>query len=509
MRVWMAMAMTSAALGLAITSPAMAQKADRHTAPAPAQIDEALIQEIGRLLQSGDWSLALSRLDRLVDRADFKTYPQEFQHAMHAVRVELAQELGRHSQALAYARRATAVEGAGVDQWRMRYFAAWRAGDDADAGQSLITLVGYGAGALDGVDAQTMRGFVLAGVLQAPEGRTLQTRIIDALFDAGWDEEASGLWLIGATRALDRGDAARAVRFAAKIEGPSERIVMATDHRFANLRDDEPSLVDVTSALERQLLEVRRKAEADPSDVDAATVYALRLMLRGRLDQALSVINTTIQQAEAGDEKSGVRTTETDDFIWALDTRSRILVRLGRHDEAVVDLRRAARRPEGGGMNISHAINLGSLYVSIDRPEQALEAVIDIEQGNASPFGLMQAALVRACAQAALGRAADLKATMAWMEAHASDAPEAFGAAAACNNQESRAAADLIARLDDPDRRGAALLSVQDYLDTPVQTESDRRESAFWDRVHARDDVKAAIDRAGVVRAWAVLTAAY
>ena len=85
--------------------------------------------------------------------------------------------------------------------------------------------------------------------------------------------------------------------------------------------------------------------------------------------------------------------------------------------EGIDDAKAVARRPEQGAMNVSHAINLGALYNRIDRPADALDAVIDMDASNTSPFGMMQAAQVRACAYAALARQAELKTTRAWIGA--------------------------------------------------------------------------------------------
>ena len=501
-----------ATVAILVAGPVFAQKAGVEPPQVKVEPDQAELLQIGESLQSGDFETALTRIDRLVDRRDFKAYPIEFQRTMFNVRVGLALELNRFPQALGYARRATGVEGAGAEEWRLRFLAAFSAKDPDEAGEALIVLSGYGLEAFEGLDAEAVEQFAVTGVRDAQGGVALQSRLIDAMFKAGWrdtdgdwSDSVSRLWTLRAARAVEAGDLAYAMQLAAKVEAASSRAVIAVDRRFAPVREAMPSSVDVEGALDRELATARMAASSDPLDLGAAYALSFNLMGRGRLDEAYDVIDGALTRVAAAEGKPGVVGPDPDDLIWALDTRSRILVRLGRYDEAVRDLRRASRQPEGGRMNVSHAINLGDLYVSIDRPEAALETVADIGDGDASPYGMVQAYLVRACAFSALGRAAELKTTLSWIEAHADDAPGAVAEAAACTGQVDKAAADLIARLDDPERRSEALMSVQTYLKTPISTRSGEARSRFWAEVQARPDVAAAIERAGEVRNWPVL----
>src|SRR5258708_12052027 len=74
-----------------------------------------------------------------------------------------------------------------------------------------------------------------------------------------------------------------------------------------------------------------------------------------------------------------------DNLIWILNNRAIALGGLGRRDEELELLIRAARRPEHGDPNVSQAINLGQFYCDLGRPKDALFAILDVEK--TSPYG--------------------------------------------------------------------------------------------------------------------------
>lgn len=496
------------ALALLASAPADTVLADEgqtsRTAP-KLEPDQAEMMRIGELLRAGDLEAALIGLDRMVDTLAFKGYPTEFQRQIHGVRAAITLQLGRYPDGLAAARRATAIEGAGQTEWLVRIGAANAAQDWDDAARSVIALAGYGKDALAQLDQEFISRLAGYYARRGAGGEALQSQVIDTLFEAGWNEEASSLWTLRAFRLVDEGESDRAADYLRNVNGASSRLTLTVDRRMDSLRDVVPEAFEVEPALVRELEEARIKAAAENPSLEDGYMYAYGLMYRGRFEDALATVDAALARAEAAAAKPGGTPIDTEDLIWALDTRSRILVFLGRHDEAVAALRRAARRPENGGMNVSHAINLGALYNRIDRPADALDAVLEVDEANVSPFGLMQAAQVRACAYAALDRQVDLKATRAWIQTHAADDPAAVANVSACVDDQDAAAADIITRLDDPEQRASALADLQDYIDLPNPTVSDARLMAFGEAVKARPDVQAAMDRVGHVRAWPVI----
>lgn len=482
-----------------VTRPGHSESQDK---PSPDQAEWA---RIGALLQNGDMPGAATALDRQTALPAFKDYPADFQIQVQRLRLALALELGKYPDALIIARRLTIMDGVTAQDWTFRISAASGVQDWGDAARSLIALTAFGSGAVDKLESHFVNGLAGRYVLQTPNGNITQARLVDALYNSGWNKDASSLWANRAASLLGAGDTTRAALMLRKVTSVSARLSVSVDRRFDALRSVVPEAFDVDAAIANELEEGRTKASAVNASLEDSYRYALLLLQRARFDEALSTVDAALVRAETTAAGTGASPVDPDQLIWALDTRSRALVFLGRHDEAIAALRRAARRPEHGSLNVSHAINLGDLYNRIDRPEEALDAVSDIEDGNVSAFGLMQMKEVQACAYAAMGRSRELKLVVDWVKQHEADAPGGTANVAICAGDEQTAAAALIARLDDPIQRMGALVDIQDYIDPPHLTASDRQKRAIGEAVLTRADVVAAIARAGYRRSWALM----
>ncbi len=108
----------------------------------------------------------------------------------------------------------------------------------------------------------------------------------------------------------------------------------------------------------------------------------------------------------------------------------------------------------------------------------------------------MWAAAVKICARSLNGAEAD-RVDLDFANANKTENDSAYAEILLCLGDEDAAAAHFIARLDDPERRAAALRAVQKTLeadyDLPIGAELDRRQAA----VAARADVAAAIEKVG------------
>src|SRR5262249_496444 len=147
---------------------------------------------------------------------------------------------------------------------------------------------------------------------------------------------------------------------------------------------------------------------------------------------------------------------------WIYDGRAQALSDLGRDDDAVADLRRAAAMPDAGAVNAANAINLGDALYGLGRPQDAIDAVAHL--GPPSPYGTMQSRGVPVGAYRQLGSAAAAREQLATMRAHASDDPRAVIVADLCLGDEDAAAAATIAWLDEPKTRDDALFNLQDFV---------------------------------------------
>ena len=279
---------------------------------------------------------------------------------------------------------------------------------------------------------------------------------------------------------------------------------MSADRRFDALREAHPEAFDVQAAADRWVADAARKAATPGAELSDHTGYGRALVIVGRIEEGVAVYDAALADLDRP-RKPGEAMPDPDDVIWLLDSRSRARRHLGDVDGSLADLRRAARRPENGQVNVSHAINLGALYLELDRPADALDAVLDVTGDRVSPFGRLQLSYVRACAHAALGDGPRLKTELAYISDNAADAPSEAWSVFSCIGDQDAAAALLISQLEDPETRMSALQDVQFYATPTGVTPGRARDSAFLDAVVSRPDVSAAIDGVGRRDRWPLI----
>lgn len=447
---------------------------------------------------AGRYEAALDRLRPLMSSQTFKALTPDQQNEITALQGALAAAAQRWPEAQQAFRRITASPNARLDWWVARTQVDFAAKDYEDAVTGVLVVIRRRGETEDTLDDAFIRRLALTYAPTATNGDALQARLVDGLFDAGWDTDASSLWRMRAGQLLDAGQTERAAAFAAKTTSAGDRMIMSIDRRFDPLRETLPQAFDVAGALADELSKAEAKVAAPEANLEDRSVLAWALIQRARNDEALNVINAGMPR----EDKPTAAPVDPHQLIWALDARSRAFTQLGRWDEAVADLRRAARRPENGGQNVSHAINLGWLYMRLGRNDEALGAVADIDDASMAPYGRMQRAQVQICALHGLSRETETKAKLAWIREHASDDPAALTEALVCTGQVAAAAQEVLARLNDPKRRSDVLLMLQTYMENGHETAWDRRHRDTWAQIIARPDVQAAVARFGRIETW-------
>ncbi len=487
------------AVTLAVPTPALAQKPPSQAAPlSPAMraIQDKLILAL-QALEQGDYDEALRALDAVVVDPAFKEIPDAMQTQVYRLIAGVADETGRVDRSWRDWRRVTEADDAVWGDWWGRTLSAHLADEPVDAVTSLAQV----ARMYPAIVTEAPEGWISQIMRAADDYPEPQGRLIEALTDAGWEDPGGWFWMAHAAWLLDGGKADQALAFVTRIDGSTPRLIMSTDRRFDGLRARHPDLFEIEGAAAAELEEARQATEAPEASLSDWNLYASMLHDEGRLDEALQILDREIAGAER-DRKPGEAAVDPDDFIWALDTRSRIRIDRGDLEGGLADLRRAARRPEGGEVNVSHAINLGNLYVKLDRPADALEATLDVTAGRLAPYGRVQLAEVRACAHAALGDLDAARAEIAFIEENPTVAPDSTWGVYACVGDEDAAAAALIALLQDPRERLGALYGVQIFTPSSETTPGSLRRVAFREAVLARPDVIAAIEAVGRRESW-------
>lgn len=160
----------------------------------------------------------------------------------------------------------------------------------------------------------------------------------------------------------------------------------------------------------------------------------------------------------------------------------------------MAQLRKAARRPEKGGLNVSQTLNLARLLARLERIDEVEEAMEEL--GNMSPYGRMQLALNRLIVADAQADTAAVTAQIDAMRADRSEAMSGYQVALVLAGRIDAAAALLIERLRSEDWRRDALSEMQTYAEV-AQTPRDKAHMTRWREVIARTDVQEALDAVG------------
>ncbi len=385
-------------------------------------------------------------------------------------------------------------EANGVD-WYERLDAASRLGDDADSLFALTTIAERWPASLDRINARFIVGLEVRSHKDAALAEPLY-KTLSALSGAGWKNndpslDADELWLNLIEMLLARDKTGVAIAVAKNLETPEAIVALRSDKTFDPVVGDAPARTALVSAMTARLATLRALVKATPMDLAAAEALGNELISQNKPAEALAFFDETIAKASTMDHR--------DRLIWLLDGRSQALAMLGRDDEALSALAKAARRPEDGGPNVSQVLNLGVMYAALGRSKEALEQVNDVE--NMSGYGRMTREAIRTCAYAQLRDAASLAASLKYMEAHQGDAPFLFFEALLCTGDEDRAAAYLTSQLADPKRRRAFLVGLQTYApfrEQPFVAEITRRRL----KVRARPEVQAAILAVGHINEY-------
>src|SRR5690606_11599164 len=140
-------------------------------------------------------------------------------------------------------------------------------------------------------------------------------------------------------------------------------------------------------------------------------------------------------------------------------------------------------------------INLAGAHCRQGRPQQALEMLAEVEEAEASDFGLMAAQSIRACAHRLLGNRAAHRAALDYLLDHADDGYVPLRSALLMADELDLLAEVVIGRLDDPVTRLDMLIDLQIYLQPAHRTAIEAEEAARFEAFRMRPDIQAAVDR--------------
>lgn len=385
-----------------------------------------------------------------------------------------------------------------------RLNAANRLNDTAENLASLTDLAQKNPEQLDRLNYRFIFRVLNDSKKQLPHGAALP--LMQALYAAHWKVEwglePSGIWQDYALLLLEQHRLSEAIDVSSHVTDEYGLISMRADRRFDAITVANPAQFDVDATIKKNFEHFQSVAERTPKSLTPKVIVMDGLLEDQHYGAALAAADGLVTEIRSHADPKQWYDDFDERYVWILDTRSRLLRRLGRWDEGVDQLAAASHVPDKDGKNVSQVINLGELYCDLADPKNGLDTLVRLGS-DISAYGRMQEAAVRLDAAIQLGDAEQTEKWLGFIKEHRLDAPLTYEDALLRMNDAESAAKWLIERLEDKDLRSAALLSIQQYAvprETARQAELRRRRGELM----ARADVQAEIQKVGRIESYKI-----
>jgi tetratricopeptide (TPR) repeat protein len=405
-------------------------------------------------------------------------------------------QTGQYGPAAVHYRRAVAIDPGDPDDWHRLSMAEDILGNHEAALVALQRLLTDWPQLSEAISG----GHVAAMTKQLPVASETRLSFLTTLYESGWkrhEEVASDLWYELALAHAQRGDIDRARVVAASILWPGPLIRAQVDTRFDGVVSRDP--VDASKALNRVIEGLEEDCKAQPELLYKHNEWLEALMHAGQHEKVLAISDDILGRiADAGPDASAF--LDSDDSNFTLEIRADALRRLGRVDEAVRTMSKAATMTEYGQANVHQRLGLGRLYVGLLRPDDALAAVSDLPPIAEVP-DLARAELVRTQALQLKDETEQAARAFDRLRAQGADAPGLLQSALLRAGRMDEAAVHFIGRLQDPRTRGDALWLAQDTRG-PEPLPGDAGYRRNLEAMMAREDVREAIQSVGRIQTY-------
>jgi len=264
---------------------------------------------------------------------------------------------------------------------------------------------------------------------------------------------------------------------------------LAIDRRFQAVWPDleVQARTGFKAQIEAEIESAAKAAKDAPEDFTAATRHLRALGLAGRADAAVAAGRTLAGRRDLI-EASG------EPAFWFVNQYADALAEAGQADAALGQMDALiALDPDSYPELISQVINRAGMLSEWGRPEAAFAAYDEAETKyaeHASLYGKMWIWAGKACALREIGRAGEAEALDRQLAENARENRSAVTKAAACRGDEAAIEEQLVARLDDPMTRNAALgefLKFEKQSGSPFELKLRR----IVERVRARPAIQA------------------
>jgi tetratricopeptide (TPR) repeat protein len=473
---------------------------------ATGQRVQAQLEEVLQLARAKDPKGCAKKAQALIGTSDFRRQSDPFRGYTYFIAAVCSLDANDRAASREFAVQATMVAGATPEMWRLR--SGLEMQNEAQPTAALVGLEAMATRAPEALNALPLQWiYLFYNRVKKGSDLALRRRALElfaAKTYAPTEVDGSADYFrseLAKLRATD-GDIAGASTLIASIMQPSTLLDLSLDPRTRSLI---PKNFDVRAVTERELTRRRDIAASHPNSLGAVIEVANALRWLGRYEEALAGLASASPEGAAG-----ASFTDRDEKLnWWWDAVGYANVYLGRYDAALTAFRQGIDSKERGDANVSQSINLANQQLIFGRNADAIKTLDPLGEGKGtSPYGMMQLIGVRGCARFRTDDTAGADADYAYAKVHEKDAPHTLTDLALCRNDLDVAAASLVRRLDDDDRRVDALLVVSDFNPLPAaypkQVEDERLAL-----VKARPEVKAAIARAGGARRFNLMTAPF
>ncbi|VXB40833.1 conserved exported hypothetical protein [Luteimonas sp. 9C] len=457
---------------------------------------ESLLHEGLERQDAGDALAASQAFTRAIERPEFDALAPEVRHAILHQAAGVAIDAGQLQTALRQTQSALRLRQDEADDWyRLAALQTdlGNANAAADALRHLLTSWPEIANDLP-------QYLIVHPIFVTRADDDLRLALLDALFDANWTGNGIGsdpAWIELALLRLERRDASAARAAIARVHQPMDIIRLRADRRFDAIVDRDDPRFDVAAAAEAHLDAVRRLTLERPDRLELRTTLITALLATGRVDEALTTADDALADLETF--------SDPEDAVWVHNQRAIALRRLGRDEDAIATLTVASNLHEGGGLNVSQVLNLGTLHTILGQPDEALAAIERVGH-DITGYGRMveESVRFRAAIQQGDTEMADL--ALAQLALGRTDAPQVYLEALLMRGDLDAAAAALAGLLETPVHRQTLLDWAQTYrVLPPAPGEVTLRQHRA--RFLARADVQDVISRYGRIEAHPVYAA--
>ncbi|WP_132999663.1 tetratricopeptide repeat protein [Luteimonas arsenica] len=458
--------------------------ANKNASPLTPELRKA-VRAAEAIFERGDPGTSAIAMEAVASHADFGALEANERSAYLLRAAWLATEARDMPRAHRLAQAAVDAEGNDPDAWFLLGQLAADQGQDETAARALAHLASTWPALVGHLRTELVNPLLHRLGVTSPQ--TLE--LLEALYAADWTVdgiEPDHAWARLALMRADRGDHDGARAALAGVTSATVITWLRSDRRFdALIKRDDPRY-EPRKAAAAEVDTLRGRAAGSPSSLALQRELAYSLLVAGRPGEALALAEQAL--ADPG------RFDDTDDLHWMANQRAIALRRLSRTDEALAALTAAAAMDESGQANVSQTLNLGTLLVDMERPEQALAAIARVD--GMSGYGLLVQSMVRLRAYRQMGRDDDAAIWLQRIRDGRDEGTILHLEALLLAGHEDEAANWLAELLDDPDRRAEALAWCQDYLGSePLAGRVPLREARA--SLLARSDVLAAVNAVG------------